>query len=72
MPTGDGVSEHPRPQACNIEDDPTVNLLAELSDAELVQRCQELLPADTRAFEALVERHQDQVYATAYRMFGDA
>jgi RNA polymerase sigma-70 factor (ECF subfamily) len=49
-----------------------VNPLADLSDNELVQRCQETLPDDTRAFEALVERHSDQVYAIAYRMLGDA
>ena len=49
-----------------------MNPFADLSDEELVWRCQETLPDDTRAFEILVRRHSDQVFAIAYRMLGDA
>ena len=49
-----------------------MNPFADLSDEELVRRCQETLPDDTRAFEILVERNSDQVFAIAYRMLGDA
>ena len=49
-----------------------MNPLADLSDEDLVRLCQETVPHDTRAFETLVERHSDQVFAIAYRMLGDA
>jgi RNA polymerase sigma-70 factor (ECF subfamily) len=49
-----------------------VNSPAELSDEALVRLCQETLPQDTRAFEFLVVRHQEHVYAVAYRMMGNA
>lgn len=64
-----GTPEIPAP---GFEDDTTVNSLAKLSDEALVRRCRETLPQDTRAFEALVLRHQQQVYAVAYRMMGTA
>jgi len=49
-----------------------VTSLADLSDEDLVRLCQETLPQDTRAFEHLVLRHQEQVYAVALRMMGSA
>ena len=37
----------------------------------LVRLCQQTLPDDTRAFEALVVQFKARVYATAYRLMGD-
>jgi len=50
----------------------TLHSLADLSDEELVRRCRATLPHDTGAFETLVKRHSEQVFAIAYRMLGDA
>jgi len=49
-----------------------VSAFAEFSDDALVRHCQERLPDDARDFEVLVERYRQQVYATAYRMMGNA
>jgi RNA polymerase sigma-70 factor (ECF subfamily) len=38
---------------------------------ELVRRCQQTLPEDTRAFERLVALYKDRVFATAYRLMGN-
>ena len=37
----------------------------------LVRLCQQMLPEDTRAFEALVAQFKGRVFATAYRLMGD-
>jgi RNA polymerase sigma-70 factor (ECF subfamily) len=42
------------------------------SPEELVRRCQHSLPADLRPFEQLVTLYKDRVYATAYRLLGNA
>ena len=42
-----------------------------LSPEALVRLCQETLPEDTRAFEALVARVKGRVYATAYHLLGN-
>jgi RNA polymerase sigma-70 factor (ECF subfamily) len=39
-----------------------------LSDEELVERCQRELPHDTRSYELLVQRHMNRVYSLIYRM----
>ena len=45
-------------------------LREELSSEELVLLCQHTLPHDTRAFEALVTRYKNRVFAVAYRILG--
>ena len=45
-------------------------LREELSSEELVLLCQQTLPHDTRAFEALVTRYKNRVFAVAYRILG--
>jgi RNA polymerase sigma-70 factor (ECF subfamily) len=45
--------------------------MEQISPEELVRRCQRALPDDTAAFEQLVARYKDRVYATAYRLMGD-
>lgn len=42
-----------------------------LSPEELVRRCQRSLPEDTAAFEQLVARYKERVFATAYRLMGN-
>ncbi len=37
----------------------------------LVRLCQQMLPEDTRAFEALVAQFKGRVFATTYRLMGD-
>lgn len=39
-----------------------------LSPGDLVRRCQQTLPDDTRAFEAIVARYKKKVFLTAYRL----
>ena len=39
-----------------------------LSDEELVARCKNELPGNTRSFEELVRRHMHRVYSIAYRV----
>lgn len=41
------------------------------SPEELVRWCQQTLPDDTRAFEVLLARYKERVYATAYRLMGN-
>lgn len=41
------------------------------SPEELVRWCQRTLPDDTRAFEVLVARYKERVFATAYRLMGN-
>ena len=38
---------------------------------ELVSRCQQTLPDDTRAFESLVAHYKGRVYGIAYRLMGN-
>lgn len=38
---------------------------------DLVRRCQQSLPRDTRAFEQLVTLYKERVFATAYRLMGN-
>lgn len=38
---------------------------------DLVRRCQQSAPEDTRAFEQLVALYKDRVFATAYRLMGN-
>ena len=38
---------------------------------ELVHRCQQTLPGDTRAFESLVAHYKGRVYGIAYRLMGN-
>ncbi len=45
--------------------------MGNLSPEELVLWCQQTLPDDTRAFEALVAQYKQSVYATAYRLLGN-
>ena len=45
--------------------------LEALSPEALVRLCQQTLPEDPRAFEALVAQFKGRVYATAYRLMGD-
>ncbi len=42
-----------------------------LQPEALVRLCQQTLPEDTRAFEALVAQFKGRVYATAYRLLGN-
>lgn len=42
--------------------------MSTLTDEELVVRCKTELPADTRSYAMLVQRHQDRVYSLAYRV----
>jgi len=42
-----------------------------LSPEELVRRCQQTLPDDTRAFELLVAHYKERVFAAAYRIMGN-
>lgn len=49
-----------------------MSAFTELPDDALIRHCQERLPDDARAFEALVIRYREQVYAIAYRMMGNA
>jgi RNA polymerase sigma-70 factor (ECF subfamily) len=42
-----------------------------LSPEELVHRCQQTMPGDTRAFELLVAHYKERVFATAYRIMGN-
>lgn len=42
-----------------------------VSDDVLVARCKTELPAITRSYEALVQRHMDRVYSMAYRVLGN-
>jgi len=42
-----------------------------LQPEALVRLCQQTLPEDTRAFEALVALFKGRVYATAYRLMGN-
>jgi RNA polymerase sigma-70 factor, ECF subfamily len=42
-----------------------------ISPEELVRRCQQSLPGDTRAFELLVAHFKERVFATAYRIMGN-
>jgi RNA polymerase sigma-70 factor (ECF subfamily) len=42
-----------------------------LSPETLARLCQQTLPEDTRAFEALVAQFKGRVYATAYRLMSD-
>src|SRR5918997_6740872 len=42
-----------------------------LQPEALVRLCQQTLPEDTRAFEALVAQLKGRVYATAYRLLGN-
>jgi RNA polymerase sigma-70 factor (ECF subfamily) len=44
---------------------------ASLSNEELVWYCQRAAPGDTRAFEQIVARFKDRVFATAYRYMGN-
>lgn len=44
------------------------NSLSALTDSELVYRCQQELPYETRAFEELVQRYQNKVFAKAMNM----
>lgn len=39
-----------------------------LSDEELVTRCKLELPADTRSYEVLVQRHMNRVYSIVFRV----
>ncbi|MGH9932999.1 MAG: RNA polymerase sigma factor [Pyrinomonadaceae bacterium] len=41
------------------------------SPEELARWCQRTLPDDTRAFEALVSKYKQNVFATAYRLLGN-
>lgn len=41
-----------------------------LSAEELARLCQQTLPDDTRAFEAIVARYKKRVFSTAYRLTG--
>lgn len=43
-----------------------------LAGEDLVRLCQRALPGDPRPFELLVARYKDRVYATAYRLMGNA
>jgi RNA polymerase sigma-70 factor (ECF subfamily) len=45
--------------------------MAALSTEELVHHCQHAAPGDTRAFEQIVVRYKDRVFATAYRYMGN-
>jgi RNA polymerase sigma-70 factor, ECF subfamily len=45
--------------------------MAVVSDEELVARCKQELPANTRSYEMLVQRHMDRVYGMAYRVVGN-
>jgi RNA polymerase sigma-70 factor (ECF subfamily) len=47
------------------------NGMDNLSTEKLVQLCQHTLIGDTRAFETLVTRYKNRVYATAYRLMGN-
>jgi RNA polymerase sigma-70 factor, ECF subfamily len=49
-------------------DDPRGGSVDEVSPEELVQRCQQARPGDTRAFEQLVAMYKTQVFRTAYRL----
>lgn len=42
-----------------------------LSAEELALMCRQMLPDDTRAFEAIVARYKNRVFATAYRLLKD-
>ena len=42
-----------------------------LSAEDLARLCQQTLPDDTRAFEAIVGRYKKRIFATAYRLLGD-
>lgn len=42
-----------------------------IAPEDLVRRCQQTLPGDTRAFELLVSMYKDRVFATAYRLMGN-
>ncbi len=39
-----------------------------MTDEELVTRCQQELPKNTRSYEQLVQRHMNRVYAIVYRV----
>lgn len=39
-----------------------------LTDDELVARCKQELPDDTRSYELLVQRHMNRVYSVVYRV----
>lgn len=43
----------------------------QFSPEELARWCQQTLPDDTRAFEALVSKYKQSVFATAYRLVGN-
>ncbi|MEM8530545.1 MAG: sigma-70 family RNA polymerase sigma factor [Chloroflexota bacterium] len=45
-------------------------LKEDLPSEELVLLCQQTLPHDTRAFEMLVARYKNRVFAVAYRILG--
>lgn len=45
--------------------------MEQLTPEALARLCQDTLPEDTRAFEALVSHFKERVYATAYRLMGD-
>lgn len=45
--------------------------MTDLSDEVLVARCKTELPAITRSYEELVQRHMDRVYSIAYRVLGN-
>lgn len=45
--------------------------LGSLPPEDVVWLCQQTLPEDTRAFEALVSQFKGKVYATAYRLMGN-
>ena len=40
----------------------------DLSDEELVRRCQAELPHNTQSYELLVQRHMNRIYAIVYRV----
>ena len=42
-----------------------------IAPEELVRRCQQTLPDDTRAFEMLVGQYKGRVFATIYRLMGN-
>jgi DNA-directed RNA polymerase specialized sigma24 family protein len=44
--------------------------LESLPPQTLARLCQQTLPEDTRAFQALVRQLKGRVYATAYRLMG--
>lgn len=46
-------------------------MMSMLSDEELVMRCKTELPANTRSYELLVQRHMNKVFSIVYRIVYD-